>query len=142
MSMTLQFVRSGFIRRPQAVLHIARALAVLGVLLGLTACGAGGMWMNGDPAASQHLVPPGHDWSRQDAGTLVRDMDWQACGGQRNGNISSDRQGATGKETADISRDTLYAAQRCMLGKGYRYTGTCEGDIPSRYPACQSRPLP
>ena len=142
MSMTLQFVRSGFIRRPQAVLHIARALAVLGVLLGLTACGAGGMWMNGDPAATRHLVPPGHDWSRPDADTRMRDTEWEACGGQRSGNISPERQGATGRETADLSRDTLYAAQRCMLGKGYRYTGSCEGDIPSRYPACQAGPSP
>jgi len=132
MSTTLLFVRRGFIG----------AMAVLGVLLGLTACGAGGMWMNGHPAATRHLVPPGHDWNRPDAGTLVRDMDWEACGGQRSGNISPDRQGATGRETADLSRDTLYAAQRCMLGKGYRYTGSCEGDIPSRYPACQARPSP
>ena len=29
--------------------------------------------------------------------------------------------------------------QRCMMQKGYRYTGTCSGDIASRFPACQSR---
>lgn len=113
------------------------ALIALAALLGLTACGIGGMWMNGDPNATRHLAPPGHDWTKTDAGASARDTDWQACGGQRSGNISPDRQGATGRETADISRDMLYAAQRCMLGKGYRYTGTCQGEIPSRFPACQ-----
>ncbi|MCS4280918.1 hypothetical protein ACYX79_14370 [Stenotrophomonas rhizophila] len=118
--------------------HVFRVVFGVCLATGLTACGIGGMWMNGNPNATSHLVPPGHDWSKPDAGASARDTDWQACGGQRSGNISPDRQGATGKETADLSRDKLYAAQRCMLGKGYRYTGTCEGDIPSRYPACQS----
>ncbi|RLK56607.1 hypothetical protein BCL79_1000 [Stenotrophomonas rhizophila] len=139
MRMTLLFVRRGFIcRKHPAKRHTGRATVVLGMLFGLTACGAGGMWMNGNPAATRQLVPPGHDWSRPDAGALVRDTDWQACGGQRSGNISPDRQGATGEETAHLSRDKLYAAQRCMLGKGYRYTGSCGGEIRSRYPACQS----
>jgi len=133
-----------FISRNHFALRICRTmtvltvLAVLAVLSGVTACGAGGLWMNGNPAATRHLSPPGHEWTRPDASVLVRDLDWQACGGQRSGNISADRRGATPQEDAELSREKLYAAQRCMLGKEYHYIGSCEGDIPGRYPACQS----
>jgi len=76
-----------FIARNHFALRICRTmtvlavLAVLAVLSGVTAGGAGGLWMNGNPAATRHLSPPGHEWTRPDASVLVRDMDWQACGG-------------------------------------------------------------
>lgn len=42
-----------------------------------------------------------------------------------------------GAETAKLSREKFYGIQRCMMGKGYRYTGACEGEVPSKFPACQ-----
>ncbi len=84
-------------------------------------------------------VKPRDMWARQHTDASVLSHDWQACGGLPSGGISPDRLGATGLETVYLSRDKLYSAQRCMMDKGYEYTGTCEGEVPSRYPACQAR---
>ena len=78
-------------------------------------------------------------WTKAGADVELRSVDWQACGGLPGGGISPDRRGATGLEAAELSKEKLYAAQRCMMSKGYHYTGTCEGSIPSRYPACEVR---
>ncbi|MHC5148528.1 hypothetical protein [Stenotrophomonas rhizophila] len=64
---------------------------------------------------------------------------WVACGGMANGNVGIDQQGGNGPETVQRLTRKNDDVQRCMMQKGYRYTGTCSGDIASRFPACQSR---
>jgi len=39
--------------------------------------------------------------------------------------------------TAARSGEKFDQIQRCMMRKEYHYTGTCQGEIPSRFPACQ-----
>ena len=64
---------------------------------------------------------------------------WVACGGMANGNVGIDQQGGNGPETVQRLTRKNDDVQRCMMQKGYRYTGTCSGDIASRFPACESR---
>lgn len=64
---------------------------------------------------------------------------WVACGGMANGNVGIDQQGGNGPETVQRLTRKNDDVQRCMMQKGYQYTGTCSGDIASRFPACQSR---
>lgn len=64
---------------------------------------------------------------------------WVACGGMANGNVGINQQGGDGRETVQRLTRKNDDVQRCMMEKGYRYTGTCSGDIAGRFPACQSR---
>ncbi len=95
-----------------------------------------------DRAVYDELVNPVSQrdkWTRSQVSPETKSVDWQDCGGLSSGDITPDRLGSTGLERAELSREKLYAAQRCMMSKGYQYIGTCEGDVPSRFPACQAR---
>ncbi|MDH0075238.1 hypothetical protein N5D13_08910 [Stenotrophomonas maltophilia] len=83
-----------------------------------------------------HPTPIRDEWQHPSRPQVERQQDWIACGGMDNGGYAG-VSGSTGAETAKLSREKFYGIQRCMMGKGYRYTGTCEGEIPSKFPACQ-----
>ncbi len=123
---------------------------IFAALVGLGGCTIGNWNICGpqtpqaycDKKAYNELVnptPPRDRWVKEDAGPDALALDWQACGGERDGGIGLNRVSVSGKEAADLSREKFYSVQRCMMGKSYKYAGTCEGDIPSRYPACQAR---
>lgn len=78
-------------------------------------------------------------WVAGRADATQREAAWVACGGMENGNIGIDQQGADGRETVQRLSRKHDDVQRCMMDKGYRYTGTCSGDVAGRFPACQPR---
>jgi len=77
----------------------------------------------------QHPTRPQIEWPQ----------DWIACGGSADGGYTA-LSASTDAESAKLSRDKFDQIQHCMMAKGYRYAGTCEGKIPSQYPACQADP--
>ncbi|MDS1140847.1 hypothetical protein RE432_10410 [Pusillimonas sp. SM2304] len=76
-------------------------------------------------------------WQEVSGRNDIRQQDWVACGGLPGGGVAG-ISGGTSKETADLSSKKFDGVQLCMMDKGYKYTGTCDGEIPSQYPACQS----
>lgn len=117
----------------------SRTVTALCLIACLTACGMGGMWMNGDPSVGRTLVLPRDTWQKAGNDGADRDADWLACGGAANGGYHvSTPEGSSAAVIQQALGRTFDDLQRCMLGQGYRYTGSCEGEIRSRYPACQS----
>lgn len=104
----------------------------------LASCGIGGMWMNGDPSVGRNIVSPRDQWQKADNDPTARDADWRACGGADSGgyNVATPEGSSSAVIQQAMSR-TFDDMQRCMMSHGYHYTGSCEGDIRSRYPACQ-----
>jgi len=89
-------------------------------------------------AAYQRLAnPPSlmEEWQHPSKALQARQLDWVSCGGTEKGSYAV-VSGATGAETAARSGEKFDQIQRCMMGKKYQYTGTCQGEIPSRFPAC------
>lgn len=118
---------------------IRRVVTALCLAASLGACGMGGMWMNGDPSVGRTLVPPRDTWQKTGNDGAARDADWRDCGGAANGGYHvSTPEGASAAVIQQALGRTFDDLQHCMLGQGYRYTGSCEGEIRSRYPACQS----
>ncbi|MDB0566671.1 hypothetical protein AB6Q13_02740 [Ralstonia solanacearum] len=101
------------------------------ILIQLTGCGIGGFWMNGDPSAGKNLKPYLEEWEKPGTSPEMRGQASASCGGG-----DSDR--APLFTTAQIRAEqrpgekeifSYYRLhdnwQRCMLKKGYRYTGKC-----------------
>jgi hypothetical protein len=74
--------------------------------------------------------------------TEERKQDWMECGGQSNGDW-----GPSVKKTNEEKRpdekgtDAAYERlsnefQRCILRRGYRYTGSCDSQVMRAKPAC------
>ncbi len=130
--------------------HLARIAPLLLLMpIGLTGCLIGNGHICGpqtpmaycNKEAYQKLVHPTplrEKWQHASRSQVEQQRDWIACGGMDNGGYAG-VSGSTGAETARLSGEKFDQIQRCMMSKGYQYTGTCEGDIPSRYPACQAR---
>ena len=116
-----------------------RAVTALCLALSLSACGIGGMWMNGHPSVSRTLVPPRDTWQKMGNDGAARYADWRECGGAANGgyHVSTPQKSSAAVIQQALGR-TFDDLQHCMMRSGYRYTGSCEGEIRSRYPACQS----
>jgi len=75
-------------------------------------------------------------WQHPSNTPEARQLDWVSCGGTEKGSYAV-VPGTTGAETAARSGAKFDQIQRCMMGRQYQYTGTCQGEIPSRFPACQ-----
>ncbi|MDS1140849.1 hypothetical protein RE432_10420 [Pusillimonas sp. SM2304] len=94
-----------------------------------------------DREAYQKLLypTPSRDyWEKASVSIDGRRKDWMDCGGNVNGGYgisTEDLKGRTTLEAASIKFDDM---QYCMMKKGYSYTGTCDGEIPSQYPACKA----
>jgi len=92
-----------------------------------------------DKAAYERLAnPPSlmESWQHPSNTPEARQLDWVSCGGTEKGSYAV-VPGTTGAETAARSGAKFDQIQRCMMGRQYQYTGTCQGEIPSRFPACQ-----
>ncbi|MEX3948283.1 hypothetical protein AB4Y40_11095 [Paraburkholderia sp. EG287B] len=75
-------------------------------------------------------------WEKAGVSEEQKRDDWIACGGKRNGlfdppyNRKSD-----GDAGAFFARENR-KLQRCLIGKGYRFTGQCIHDMAKTEPAC------
>ena len=76
-------------------------------------------------------------WEKPGMTTENRMKDWQACGGQPNGNFGRNPQDMLLGESQDESRKRQeFTFQRCMLRSGYRYTGDCSSAYMKARPLC------
>ena len=85
------------------------------------------------------------DWSSSDKSDAERRLDWENCGGYKNGNfvpkIELIKKEQRAEETSGSpAYDRLYLElQRCMLRNGYHYIGKCyDNEISRALPACGS----
>ena len=109
------------------------AIAIVSNLL--TACGIGGFWMEGNPFPTP-VKPYLHYWEKSGMTEDRRLSDWLACGGDKDGDFSwKSRKQLAGESNEQSSRRQRDDHQRCMIQRGYRYTGKCSD------PDMKSRPL-
>ena len=111
------------------------------ISLGLTGCGIGGFWMNGNPNHSP-TYPYGAHWAKNGMTRESRRLDSWACGAARtelaaNGPIFSDDDITLEKSAIDKNdygpRGRLFDKWGgCMQAKGYTYLEQC--DVRCLYP--------
>jgi len=106
--------------------------------LALCSCGIGGYWMNGMPPSMMPPYVPARDyWVKEEPVDVSnRANDWIECGGDPQGG------GTAWKNLPDNEKEVVWyrkkyfkEIQRCMLRKGYIYTGVCH-EFNADYPAC------
>jgi len=120
--------------RSRMLLIMAKKLLLL---LMLSGCGIGGFWMNGDPSVGKNITPLRDYWHIFEGKKEERARHWVECGGMENGGYGIYKEGVTSKNISAVSREIFYNLQICMIKKGYRYVGSCDGEIRSDYPACR-----
>lgn len=81
-----------------------------------------------------HPTPIRDQWERPGSTNDARRGDWVECGGNDTGGYHVDWkfEGSIADETRRID----HGIQRCMLKKGYRYTGACNNEITMAFPGC------
>lgn len=109
------------------------------ILCSLSGCGLGGFWMNGNPSVGKNIPALSDYWVKDDMVLEQVRKDWSECGGSSNGSYNLTDDDIASGELRQVSKKKFNGLQYCMMEKGYRYTGTCEGEIPSQYPACLLR---
>ena len=105
----------------------------------LSGCGIGGWWMEGDPRLGHvEYRPEIADWINSKKDFMARKKDWIICGGNERGGVELPH------PSGDHYKDSVRAdhnydeAQACMIGKGYRYIGSCKGPEGVHY-ACRHK---
>lgn len=102
----------------------------------LPGCGIGGFWMNGDPFAYKSIKSYIEKWEKLGTAAEARQQDSSTCGGGTS-NPAVVEQARRPHETAsDTLRRLTYEWERCMLRKGYHFTGKCNDEIMRARPAC------
>jgi hypothetical protein len=71
----------------------------------------------------RNVKPLNYYWDKTEVTTDGKLQDWIDCGGSRDGNYAA-------------SVSDFYQIQRCMLQKGYLYTGKCDNEIMKATPSC------
>ncbi len=117
-------------------------MIVFFIPLFFSGCGIGGYWMNGNPFVSEPSPPRIETWIKPDTTAEQRVQDSKECGGTPLGSnfndqqIEDERQPGEGGYFAPLAR-LHHKWERCMLSKGYQYTGQCLDNSVSRArPAC------
>lgn len=103
-------------------------------------CGPQTPRANCDREANQKLLHPtplSDEWEKQGVVSEDRRQDWISCGGNERGWYYVPTK-STGLKYNTESALTHHKIQRCMLSKGYRFTGVCDADneITNAWPAC------
>ncbi len=122
---------------------VAGAATFASLLLLSGCCPNGCFVLTGDAYRALAFPEPIRErWFKEDITDQRRQTDWFECGGSETGNFSPDSNlleriqkkfGISDLKAHDmIFRDV----QRCMLRKGYRYTGKCDLDVLRAMPAC------
>ncbi|MRR28866.1 hypothetical protein EG834_00680 [bacterium] len=118
---------------------LIRIGAFLWVSILFTGCGIGGFWMNGNPFLTP-IKPYLHYWEKPGMTVEGRREDGTACGGgAQEAYIPSftDEQERLARLPGEKDNFTVRARlfhnwERCMLKKGYRFTGKCYDNEISR----------
>jgi hypothetical protein len=108
-----------------------RRLLVLTVALSLPAC-----LLERIPPLSP-IKPYIELWEKPGMTEEGRFEDWLACGGDKNGSFSADvRKKLTNENIEQTSRRQRDEFQRCLIRRGYRYTGKCSSPDMKAKPLC------
>lgn len=109
----------------------------------LSGCGIGGFWMNGDPSAGKNIKPYIEKWDKPGMTPDSRDQDSASCGGGGVSHAPGFSQKKINEERRPRERENsvyarlFYNWERCMIKKGYRFTGECyDNEISRASPAC------
>lgn len=128
-------------------MDIAHILAVGGALTGCAIgngriCGPQTPLAYCDREAYQELLHPtplSDYWEMAGISSEARRQEWVDCGGAENGRYVVPTEGFNDEEVMGARRKKFDQLQICMLKRGYRYTGSCEGSIRHMYPACKAQ---
>lgn len=118
--------------------------ALFTIIFGVSGCCPNGCFvLTGDAYRALAFPEPKRKlWTKDGISDAQRQADWFDCGGSDTGNFSPesllvDRVQRENRVTRDEARMLIYDnIQRCMLRKGYRYTGACDTEIRRTMPAC------
>lgn len=109
----------------------------------LSGCGIGGFWMNGDPSAGKNIKPYIEKWDKPGMTPDSRDQDAASCGGGSGSHAPGFSQKKINEERRPGEKENsayarlFYNWERCMIKKGYRFTGECyDNEISRASPAC------
>jgi hypothetical protein len=76
-------------------------------------------------------------WEKEGWTEEGRLADWVACGGSRSGNFAWDtRKQRLGESNEQSSVRQSQEHQRCLIQRGYRYTGNCSSAYMKAQPLC------
>ena len=91
-------------------------------------------------AGQTRMNPPSamEKWQLASRSLAERQKDWIECGGALGGEYAT-ISGDMGAAATRLSGEEFDHIQRCMMVKGYRYIGTCEGESESQYFVCLQR---
>lgn len=123
------------------ILVVSTTLLIGGCTIGnWNICGPQTPRANCDREASQRLLHPtplSDEWEKQGVSSEARRQDWIRCGGDERGWYYVPTK-STGKQYNAESALMHHNIQRCMLGKGYRFTGACDAgnEVTNKWPAC------
>ena len=109
------------------------------LMLSTSGCSLFVWYMNGDPTP---LLADIEYWSKPNTNEAERKEDWISCGGNSAGYFAFNgiKDGQSRFEQS-IQADKEYdVGQACMMKKGYRYTGSCRGEL-SRRLACKGKSI-
>lgn len=117
-------------------------LATAAILLA-GCCPNGCFVLTGDAyRALAHPEPIRKRWERANTPDAQRQTDWQECGGSGTGNFSPESslvdrvKSRYGVNELKAQNLIFHDVQRCMLRKGYHYTGSCHLEVLREMPGC------
>lgn len=81
-----------------------------------------------------HPTPNRDYWTQSGIVPDIRSSDWVDCGGNDKGGyyVGFEIDGSPSKAAQQVN----HSIQRCMLKKGYQYTGPCDNEITKAFPGC------
>lgn len=103
-------------------------MALCFTLCGLSGCGIGGYWMNGDPSAGRNVKPYGAHWIKEGMTREGRKFDFKECGGDAvtlKAGYEIQRDQATADYFEGLNKHTL-KVHSCMQTKNYIYLEQCD----------------
>lgn len=90
-----------------------------------------------------YSTPSSNWWEKDKTSDVSRIVDWIDCGGDYLGQFDApnreEKEGADAASTSARFSEKYYEIHRCMMKKGYRFTGQCETESAKKTPACQAR---
>ena len=112
---------------------------VLAISLLLVGCGIGGYSMTGMVLEKdlKSINPYIAYWTKDGMTEEGRLRDWVGCGGGNDGSFSwKIKEQIPGESNEQSSRRQRDDHQRCMIQRGYRYTGDCSSPEKKSKPLC------
>ena len=110
------------------------------LMLFLGGCSFFGWYMNGDTHSNR--IFDRDEWTKPNINDPQKKEDWISCGGNSAGIVafSDKKQGQSLTDYTIQAQRESDAAQACMMKKGYKFIGSCKGELSIRL-ACKGRSI-